>query len=822
MLLELKFTLRSLLKAPAFTAVAIATVALGIGGAVAIFSVVNTVLLKPLPYGEPERLARIYTEFPSAPNGLGHRGRASTTEYFELARDTQSWKSIDAWSRIGVNLVASGEPLRVTAGFVSGGLFRTLEVDAALGRVLGPDDDALAALPVAVISHGLWQRAFGGDRAVLGRDVVLNGIQYALVGVLPQQFDFPVGEADATDIWVPLKVDPAKPVYDHSVFLVGRLKPGRTIEQAQAELDLLVQRDAGSQVRHHFDPREHTIVTYGLPDETVRGVRPALEVLLGAVGFLLLIACVNVANLLLSRAEARQHELAVRSALGARMRRLVAQFAAEGVLLSALGAVLGVLLAGGGLRLLRFVGAVGIPQTLDAQIDGRVLLFTVAVSLLTGLAFGLAPMLQIVRRSARATTGSLVTGTARVTGTQRVRQTLIVGQLALALILLSGTGLMLRTSWNLQHVNAGFDPAGITTMQVALPEGSYSGAPAPAFWTRALERLALAPGVQNVALASALPPVPEGVGWGTAFEGYTPVEGGPIPSFPTPNGRLPSIDHYQVVTPDFFSMLHIVPIAGRVFDARDNTEAPRSLIVNEAVARAIWGNDNALGRRVRPALSNDWFTVVGVIADVKNNGVDQPTGTALYLPYLQVPPTTGLLRAPYIAVRSAASQAAAVSAVRGELKAIDPTLPLAKIRSMDEVMAASQSRPRLLTLLLGLFAGVSLALAAVGIYGVTAYAVAQRTREFGIRVALGARPATVLGIVLKRGAWLIGGGVLLGVGGAVLLTRLLTGFLFGVAAADPVTFASVAALLGGVALFASYAAARRATKVDPLVALRAE
>jgi putative ABC transport system permease protein len=263
-------------------------------------------------------------------------------------------------------------------------------------------------------------------------------------------------------------------------------------------------------------------------------------------------------------------------------------------------------------------------------------------------------------------------------------------------------------------------------------------------------------------------------------------------------------------------------LAGRVFDARDTAQAPHSLIVNETLARAIWGNDDALGRRVRPALSNDWFTVVGVIADVKNNGVDQPTGPALYLPYLQVPPTTSLLRAPYIAVRSPASQAAVVGAIRGELKAIDPTLPLAKIRSMDEVVAAAQSRPRFLTLLLGLFAGVSLALAAVGIYGVTAYAVAQRTKEFGIRVALGAPPAAVLADVLKRGAWLIGGGVLLGVGGAVLLTRLLAGFLFGVAAGDPVTFASVAGLLGAVALLASYAAARRATKVDPLVALRAE
>jgi putative ABC transport system permease protein len=822
MLLDLKFTLRSLLKAPVFTAVAIVTVALGIGATVAIFSVVNTVLLKPLPYGAPEQLARIYTEAPNFANGAGRRGPASTNEYFELARDTQSWESIDAWRRVGVSLVAAGEPLRVTAAFVSGGLFRTLGVGAALGRVLGPDDDTLTASPVVVISHGLWQRAFGGDRAVLGRDVSLNGSQYTLIGVLPEQFDFPVGEAAATDVWVTLRVDPAKPVNDHSVFLVGRLKPGRSLAAAQAELDALVQRDAGSPAAHHLDPREHPVVTYGLRDETVRGVLPALEVLLGAVGFLLLIACVNVANLLLSRAEARQHELAIRSALGARVRRLAAQFAVEGVLLSALGAALGVLLAAGGLRLLRVVGPAGIPQALDAQIDGRVLLFAVVVSLSTGLAFGLTPLLQLVRRSARATTGSLVTGASRVTGTQRLRQALIVGQLALALILLTGTGLMLRTFWNLQRVEAGFDPAGTTTMQIALPEDIYSGAAAPAFWTRALERFAALPGVEGVALTSALPPVAEDFGWGTLFEGYVPVVGGTIPSFPTPNGRVASVEHYQVVSPDYFAALHVMPIAGRVFDARDNAQAPNSLIVNETLARAIWGNDNALGRRVRPGLSNEWFTVVGVIADVKNNGVDRPTGPALYLPYLQVPATTSLLRAPYITVRSAAAQAAVVGAIRGGLKAIDPTLPLARIRSMDEVVAASQSRPRLLTLLLGLFAGVSLALAAVGIYGVTAYAVALRTREFGIRVALGARPAAVLAIVLKRGAWLIAGGVLLGVGGAVLLTRLLTGFLFGVAAADPVTFASVAGLLGGVALLASYVAARRATKVDPLVALRAE
>jgi putative ABC transport system permease protein len=818
MLSDLRFAVRGLLKSPAFTAIAVCTLALGIGATVAIFSLVNTALLRPLPYAEPERLARLYMEAPNFPNGGLRRFRAATTEYFQLERDLKSWQSLAAWQTAGVNFAGGDEPTRLTATRVTGGLLATLGVGAEHGRIVTPEDDEVGAPRVAVISHALWQRAFGGDRAVLGRDAVINGTPYTVVGVMPAGFAFPPGEANVTDVWVPMQIDRTVPVYDHSVFLLGRLNAGVALATAQAELDAFVAQRAEAGPDHRWDPESHTAVTYGLHDEVVLGVRPALRTMFGAVCFLLLIACVNVANLLLSRAEARQHEIATRSALGAGVWRLAAQLLIEGSVLALLGTVAGVLLADAALRLVSAAGST-IPQAFDARVDGRVLLFAAATSLVTGLLFGLAPLRHVVKSNLHGVIRAAGAATTRAAGAQRFRDALIVGQLALALILLAGTGLMLRTFWNLQRVDGGFDPSRVVTMSVALRESAYADEGAREFWTRVQARLAAIPGVEHATLTSALPPEQEDFGWGTSIPGYTPVEGGPVPI--GPGGRA-IIDHYQVVGPGYFETLKVALVAGRLFDARDDAAGPKTAIVNAAMARAIWGDESPLGRQLVATVDNQLHTIVGVIADVKNGGIDKPAGTAIYLPYGQVPAGTGLLRAPFIAVRSSVTPSAIVAEVRRVVRDVDPRLPLAQIRTLDDVVSTSESRPRFLALVLTLFAGVSLALAAVGVYGVISYSVVQRTRELGIRIALGAQSRAVLGLVLRRVLLLAAGGVLLGLVGAAALTRFLAGFLFGVGATDPATFASVSLLLAAVAVVASIVPALRATRVDPLAALRCE
>jgi putative ABC transport system permease protein len=822
---DLKFATRSLLKTPGFTLLAAFTLAIGIGATTAMFSLVNAVLLRPLPYAEPAGLARIYTQI-QTPDGAQPRFRAATNEFLALRRDSQSWASLDAWSASAANVVTGSEPLRVNAAAVTGDLIETLGVQPVLGRLLLPQDDELGGPLVALISYRLWQNAFGGDPAVVGRDLMLNGARHSIVGVMPERFAFPIGESFTVDVWAPMRIDPDLPVYDHSVWMLGRLKPGVSLTQAQAELDTLVARATVGSAFHHLDPNGHRALAYGLRDEVVRDVQPALRMLFGAVSFLLLIACVNVANLLLTRAEARQREIGVRSALGANLPRLARAFATEGVLLSLVGAALGVLLANAALATIAATDVVAIPLAADAGVDGRVLLFAVATGLATGVLFGLAPLAHVAKRNLHDVIRTAAAATTAGANRQRLRNALIVGQLALALILLAGTGLMLRTFWNLARVESGFDVRSVTTMSVWLRQQGYDGEAARVFWTRLLERSATIPGVESVALSSALPPLSNDFGWGTVIEGFVPVEGGPILSGRRPDGEMMGlIDHYVLVSPGYFDALRVKLVAGRLFDARDDSRGAKAVIVNETFARAVWGEASALGKHIVPSLSatvSDTYTVVGVISDVKNVGIDKPTGTALYLPYTQVPATTGLLRAPYVAVRAAGAPDVVARSVRAALRDVDPTLPIAEIRTLDDVVAASQSRQRFMTLVLTSFGGVSLLLAAIGVFGVISYSVAQRTRELGIRIALGAQAREVLRLVLGGVLRLLAAGVLIGVIGAFTLSRFLSAFLFGVSASDPATFAAVSFVLAVVALLASYLPAVRATRVDPLAALRAE
>lgn len=819
MFTDLKFILRSLLKTPGFTVIVILTLALGIGATITIFSMVNSVLLRPLPYAQPEQLARIYTEF-SVPGFRQERFGVSRAEYLDILQETKSWASIDAWMSTGANVAVGTRSERITASLVTGGLLASLGVSPAMGRLMTPQDDKPGANLVAIVSYGFWQRSLGADRAIVGRDILLNGRKHTIVGVMPEGFRFPAG-VDVNEIWAPLQIDPANlgDRSGHMLSLLGRLKPGISLNQAQSEFDALVEHWGKTPIAHGFMPGRHILVTHAFHEEVVRGIRPALQMLFGAVCFLLLIAGVNVANLLLARAENSRREIAIRGALGAGHWRLARQFLAEGILLASAGAAVGLLLAEGGLRLLKFMAIADIPRSMEIVIDGRVVSLAVALAAATGLAAGLASLAHALKRNLHDVMKSAAASTTNAVGAQRFRQALIVAQLALALVLLTGTGLMLRASWKLQDVQAGFDPAGVVTMSVSLPDSVYSSEAARGFWAQLEGRLHAIPGLENAAFTTALPPVQPTALIGMKTEGFVP----------TNEEQARTTDFLQVVSPRYFDTLLIRPVQGRLFDARDDMAAPAVAIVNQTMAQQFFKNGDAIGRRLRlyPFGDADAYTVIGVVADVKNYGVDKPPGVALYLPYEQAASHNWIVkdfyqRSMFIAVRTSGDPAPVVSAVRREVSRIDPSLPLSLVRTMDEVMSQTLARPRFLTLALTLFAGIALTLAAVGIYGVISYSVTQRTREFGIRMALGAQHRAVLAQVLKRGLLLTIGGVAIGLVGAFALTRFLSGFLFGVTPTDPVTFVAVSLLLSVIAVLASYVPARRATHVDPLTALRAE
>jgi len=814
---DLKFAIRQLLKNPGFTCAAVLCLALGIGATTGIFSVVNAVLLRPLPYLEPERLARLYTEFPSFPNGGLRRFSFSAPEYLDLKREATFWQNLESWNNSGVNIAGEQEPVRATASFVTGGMLPMLGVNPLAGRIITPADDDPSAPLAANISFGLWHRAFGGDKELIGREILVNGSKCTVVGVMPPGFRFPPGEVDAPELWLPIQINPARSGSrsDHSFKVVGRLKPGVTLDQARVELDSIVKRtqELAPANRHTLATNEHTLVSYGLHDEVVRGVKPALRMLLGAVCFVLLIACVNVANLLLARAEARQREIAIRGALGAGLPQLARQFIIEGLVLSFVGAALGLLLAQGGLQLVKSASEASIPRASEIALDARVFFFVIAICVATGIVFGLTPLLHLAKQNLQGALKSAAASTTGTAGTQRFRHALVVSELALALVLLIGSGLMLRAFWNLQQVRAGFDPAGVTTALVALPRLTYPNDQTKMdFWTRLEERLKGLPGVESAALTTGLPPAKSAFFNSTEIEGFVPVPGGPVQN----------VDFPQTVSKDYFKMLGIRLVDGRMFDERDAAGAPDVVVINQTMARMFWGNDSPIGRRLRRGIggTNVWCTVIGIVEDVKNHGLAEATGTEVYYSLGQTYARSD--RNFYIAVRSSSSPSTVINALRREVRALDPTLPLARIRTMDEVMSAAQSRPRFLTLLLTLFASVALVLAAVGIYGVISYSVAQRTKEFGVRMALGAQRGDVLNIVLRRGMLLTLAGIVIGAGGAFALTRFLSTLLFGIAPTDPITFIVVSLLLGLVAFLACYIPARRATKVDPMVALRYE
>jgi putative ABC transport system permease protein len=810
---DLLFAWRLLQRSPGFAVITILCFALGMGATTAVFTVVDAVLFRPLPYTNPERLVRIYTEFPTFPNGGLRRFSVSPPEFLEMRDALGSYEHLDAWQVGAVNLATAQEPVRVTATLVSGTLFQSLGIRPQLGRWINADDDKEGASLAILISDGLWKRSYGGASDVVGRETKLNGLSARVVGVMPKGFQYPPGQVDVSEVWMPLQLTAADGQRrgNHRLAILGKLRSGISIAQARQELAARTKAwgERRSNNFHTIHPEDHPLLEFGMQDEVVRTVRPAMLVILGAVGFVLLIACVNVANLLLARAEARQKEISVRVAIGAGRRALVRQFIAEGFLISVAGALCGLGIAFIGVRLLLWAGAEAIPRAEEVSIDWRVLGITGAVVIATAIFFGLAPLVQAIARNTHETLKANTGRNSATASAAMLRRALVVVELSLALVLFISCGLMLETFWRLQAVKPGFDPANRLTMRIALPTTQYSNDAAMSFLAQLEEKLAGIPGVVSSALMNGLPPQRPPVFNDTQIENFAPRPGGPVQN----------VDFYQTVGPRYLETLGARLVEGRFIDERDSQGAPAVVMINETMARTFWPGQSALGHRLRPSggpADAPWRSIVGVVADIKNGGADQPTGTELFMPWRQV----NGMRLVQVLLHTERAPESVVSAARTVIAQLDPTLPVTAIRTMDEVVSQSQSRPRFLSVLLTFFTTVALALAAIGVYGVISYSVARRTAEFGIRMAVGADRSRILRMVLNQAALLGLIGVTVGVIAAFWLTRFMKSILFATEPLDLPTFAATAAMLFIVTLLASWLPARRATRIDPNIALR--
>ena len=807
---DLRYAVRTLLKAPVFAAVAVLTLGLGIGANTAIFSVVNGVVLRPLQYRSPGELVFLTTAFPT----LGFdEFWWSAVEYFEYKEWNESFSDLGGFTTGEVSINGGDTPIRVPGAFVTSDLFGTLGVPAAMGRVPNRDEDLPGANSVVVLSHELWQRAFGSDDDIIGRVLDVNGNQSTVIGVMPPKFDINDSHVEA---WIPMQLDPANPGgrSSHFLYLVGRLAGGVSMERANAELGpMLTQWNERVGGGHTPSPDNHFINLKPLQEEVVGEIRPALMVLLGAVGFVLLIACANVGNLLLARAEARQKEIAVRTALGAGRGRLARQLLTESFVLSLAGGAVGLAAGKWGVQILLAANPDSIPRLAEINLDGTVMLFTLMVSVVAGIMFGLAPVLHLATDNLSS---ALREGGLRATaGSARLllRRSLVVSELALAVVLVVGAGLMLRSFATLQRVDPGFEPDGLLTFRLFLPQASYPAATDQvSFLNRLTERIRSVPGVSDVTTMSGLPPLRRVNANTMQFEGIQPSADGP-PLL---------IDFFQTVTDNYFRTMSISLAEGRLFEAQDAENTLPVVLVNETGARTFWP-DGAIGKRLRQGQQSPWLTVVGVVKDVKQGGLDEDTGSELYFYYPQVADVFGFgPRTMNVAVRSTVPPTSLASVMRQAVWELDATLPLADLQPMSTVLFDSVARPRFLTLLLAIFGGVALTLAAVGTYGVMSYTVAERTHEMGIRMALGAKAGGVVKLVLVQGLQLAAIGLGLGMVGAFGLTKLMSSILFGVSTTDVVTFVGVPALLAIVASAACLIPAWRATRVDPIEVLRAE
>jgi len=827
LLQDLRFGARMLRKNPGFSLIAILTLALGIGANTAIFSVVDAALLRALPYPDAERLVMLWTG-----QGVSRSGSA-LPDYREWRDQSRVFEGLGAFYYGDFNLVGEGhDPERVQGAFVTANFFPTLGVAPALGREFRNEEEQFGQHRVALLSHELWQRRYGGDPQLVGREIRLGNGAYTVVGVMPEGMAF-LGNSPRPELWTPLAFAPGDNMAtrnNHFLRAVGRLKAGVSREQAQTEVNAVAQRIA-TQLPGNAGSGE----VVALREQLVGGIRRALLVLLGAVAFVLLVACVNVANLLLARAAARERELAVRMALGASRTRIIRQLLLENAPLAVLGGATGLLLAWWGMKLLSSSLPATLPRFNAIRMDGRVLVFTLLASMLTVVLFGLLPALQTARAGAPEALNEGGRGGTAGRRRSRLRSALVVIEMALALVLLIGAGLMMRSFVRLQGVETGFIASNVLTMRIPLPVAKYPGPQGPNsppaglnFFLPLLERLAALPGVESASFSTILP-----LGYGSSGrEKNLSIEGRPAP--PSLN-QVPSVG-FALVSPDYFKTLGITMRRGRGFTPFDRAEAQPVAIINETLAQRFFPNEDPLGKTVWLGPPESLLppealipvggrfvrrTIVGVIGDVKGGNLEAGANAEAYVPLEQYR-GEAWNNALFLAVRSPLPTDSLTAAIREQVRALDREQPLTSLATMEERLSSAFAQPRFHALLLGLFAGVALLLAAIGIYGVMSYAVTQRTPEIGIRLALGARTVDVLRLVIGQGMKLALGGVLLGLGGALALTRLLKTLLFGVSATDPLTFAVIALLLTAVALLACYLPARRATKVDPMIALRRE
>jgi putative ABC transport system permease protein len=812
---DVRYAIRNLAKSPAFASTAALTLAIGIGANTVIFGVVNGVLLEPLPYPEPDDLVAIYTYFRPESGYDFPKYAVGSPEYFDYLHQNRTMASVAAISTEALTVTAgTGEPEIVTAGYVSSSMFTVLRAQPLLGRTLISADDGPDPQPVFVLSYDFWQRRFGGDSTVIGQtlEVGLEVAEYGsvgeIVGVMPDGFAFPTPN---TQLWTQLPLDPARTWRGgHWFYMIGRLAPGVTFEQAEVEMETLMAQWAVDYPDHHVG---HGLFLMPLLDDYVGNIRPALLLLLAAVGFLLLIACANVANLLLARAEGRRRELAVRGALGARPARLLQQLLTESLVLALFGGALGLLFAVLGIETLLALQPGTIPRAMNVGLDARVLAFVGAVVLITTVVFGLLPafrgasadLSQMLQEAGR----SVSPGRARLS----FRRFLVVAEIALAVLLVVGAGLTVKSFWLLLGEDPGFRHEDLLVAQLSLPASEYTAERAVAFYSGLVERVEALPGVRSAATISRPPILYDRSQNRFHIEGRPGVQSGPFCCTGSGVG----------VGPGAIETLGIPLLRGRVPDERDRAGATPIAVVDERLARRYWPGEDAIGKRIRfTATDGPWHTIVGVVGDVRYDGLQRENPT-FYFAYEGWQDIVGFMMGSMsIVVRTAGDPSALAGPVRDVVRSLDPNLVILNIQTVDDIISASVARPRFIMTTLGVFAVVALLLGMIGVYGVVSHSVAQRTNEIGVRIALGARAGEVIGLVLRQGmpAVLIGAGT--GLAAALATTRLMAGLLYEVNPTDPWTFVLVAAAVVLVALAASYIPARRASRVDPIEALRVE
>ncbi len=809
---DIKGAARGLIKSPGFAAAALITLALGIGATSAIFSVVKAALLTPLPYAEPEKRVLIWSRWISF-----DKTWLSNQEIVDYRTFSRTMTAVAGWTAGQQNLTGDGEPVRVGVGFVTANTFDVFGVKPLIGRTFTEAEDRPQGPPAVVLGYALWQARYGGDPAVMGRKLLLNDVPAEVVGVMPEGFklptDFTEDAAEPAQLWRPLQIDMQNLERgSHGYYAAALLAPGQTAASASEELRAITERLTE---RGDYPPAmKFTAFAVSLDDEIRGELRPAMWLLMGAVGFLLLIACVNVANLLLVRGDARLREMAVRTAIGAAPRRLIRQLFTESLVLAVTGAVLGLLLAAGSLRALISIDPTSVPTVAPVTLDGTVVAFTLVLAVATTLLFGFAPAFRSLHvnlvESLREGGQQATLGSRR----QRLRHALVAAEMALAVVLVIGAGLMIRSLSALGRIDLGFEPQHVLTMRVSLPQARYDTAEkVVAFYQQMLDAVRSVPGVQHAGVVRALPLATTIGDYGLDVEGFVESP-----------GRNAKGD-WQIASDGAFEALGTRLTCGRWFTSADRSDSALVAVVNETMARTYWKDGNAVGGRIRVGnMRNPWLTVVGMVADERHNGVTGVVKEKFYVPHTQWHVVTGgnPIRNVFAVTRTAGDPMQLAAAVRSEIRRLDSNLPVANIRPMSEVVSTALATPRLTGFLLGAFAAIALLLAAVGIYGVLSYLVSQRTHEIGIRLAIGADRRQVLGMILRQGIQLAGVGIAAGVGAAFALTQVMQRLLYEVKPSDPATFVSVALALLVVAALASCVPAVRAMRVSPVQALRVE